>query len=708
MAAGGSAGERGRRAREQALELARRSREAYAVAARWEAGAEAERVVAASLVSLTAVGWRLLVDRHWPGTRAANIDMILIGPGGVFVIDVKRWREPPAVADDHLTTGGENRDGEVAKLLAMTRTADEQVASLGMSPVALRPLMVFAGHRIDARLGRVRLLGHPDLVHALVAEPKRLTPALVGIVGDHLAQVFPAYDSAALKEDAAAAPAAPVEIEGGALFQTEDVEKAAMESLLHAPIEQWMTFLDPDQVGLARRDWSGPARITGPAGTGKTVVGLHRAAHLAGRSSGRILYVTFVNNLPRVQKNLFARMASTFLDRVEFRSLHGWASAFLAERGAGLTLNPPRADDAFSRAWLTVGRDSALAEIDPSPGYWREEIDHVIKGRGLTSLEEYRTVARHGRRTALQPAHREAAWLLYEEYEMLREARGVGDFNDVLLAALEELRERPADPPYSAVIVDEVQDLTLIGVRLLHALSGDGPNGLLLIGDGQQAVYPGGFRLADAGIAVKGRGAVLRTNYRNAARILEAAMEVVSDDPFDDLDGPNPNGRRAVDLTYHEGEVLRVDAAGAEEHDRRLVEAIRALPERDGGGATALADSVVLCRSRREIEQYHRLFAREGIPVLRLESYDGRPVEAIKLGTYRRAKGLEFKNVFLPHHDHDLSPGLEKGAGAAEGERAELARRQLFVAMTRARDLLWLGSADKIHEPGRTADNTEL
>ncbi len=671
------------------------------MAARWEAGAEAERVVAASLVSLTAVGWRLLVDRHWPGTRAANIDMILVGPGGVFVIDVKRWREPPEVVDDHLTTGGENRDGELAKLLAMTRTADEQVAALGMSPVALRPLMVFAGHRLDVRLGRARLLGHPDLVHALVAEPKRLTPALVRIVGDHLAQAFPAYESTALKEGTA-----PADMADDALFQTEDVEKAAMESLLHAPIEQWMTFLDSDQVALARRDWSGPARITGPAGTGKTVVGLHRAAHLAGRTSGRILYVTFVNNLPRVQKQLFGRMASTFADRVEFRSLHGWASAFLAERGVALTLNPPRADDAFSRAWVTVGRDSALAEIDPSPGYWREEIDHVIKGRGLTSLEEYRTVARHGRRTALQPAHREAAWLLYEEYEMLREARGVGDFNDVLSAALEELRERPADPPYSAVIVDEVQDLTLIGVRLLHAISGDGPNGLLLIGDGQQAVYPGGFRLADAGIAVKGRGAVLRTNYRNAARILEAAMEVVSDDPFDDLDGPNPNGRRTVDLTYHEGEVLRVDAADEEDHDRRLIEAIRALPERDGGGATALADSVVLCRSLREIEQYHRLFAREGIPVLRLESYDGRPVEAIKLGTYRRAKGLEFKNVFLPHFDNDLSP--ERDAGAAERERAELARRQLFVAMTRARDLLWLGCADKSHENGRTAGNAEL
>ncbi|NYD47542.1 superfamily I DNA/RNA helicase [Actinomadura luteofluorescens] len=684
MGAGGSAGARGRRAREDALELARRSREAYELAGRFEAAAEAERRVAATLLSLTALGWRLLVDRRWPGSRSANVDMITVGPGGVFVIDVKRWRDVPRVDDGRLTAGAQDRDGEVRKLLAMTRTAEEQVAALGLSPVAVRPLMVFAGHRLDTELGRVRLLGDPDAVNALVAEPKRLTPAMVRAVTAHLEEAFPAYETTVLDERPRASTSS--DTEGEALFAVEEVEQAAMESLLHAPIEQWMTFLHADQVALARRDWSGPARISGPAGTGKTVVGLHRAAHLAARGTGRILYVTYVNNLPRVQGQLFRRMAGTFADRVEFTSLHAWAQAFLADRGVHVPLKRDRAADAFSRAWVSVGRDSLLTEIDPNPGYWEEEIHYVIKGRGLSSLDEYRSVARYGRRTALQTAHREAAWLLYEEYEMLRGERGVCDFSDVLLAALAELSERPADPPYAAVIVDEIQDLTLTGVRLLNALAGDGPNGLLLIGDGQQAVYPGGFRLGEAGIGIKGRGAVLRTNYRNAAEILQTAMELVSDDPFDDLDGPSPNGRRSVDLTYHDGRVLRVEAADGADHDQRLVEAIKELA--DGPGA--FADMAVLCRSLKEIGDYHRLLTRAGIPVLRLENYDGRPVDAVKLGTYRRAKGLEFKYVFLPHHDADL-PASTKEA-AADQERAELARRQLFVAMTRARDLLWLGS----------------
>src|SRR5207247_2305046 len=153
---------------------------------------------------------------------------------------------------------------------------------------------------------------------------------------------------------------------------------------------------------------------------------------------------------------------------------------------------------------LHGGRPGRLAEIDPAPRYWRDEIDYVIKGRGLTSFEEYATLHRLRRRTTLRRSHREAVWELYEEYERVRTERGVHDFNDILALALTEARQAPAHLPYGAVIADEVQDLTLIGARLLHGIVGDAPNGLLLIGDGQQAVYPGGFRLTDAGIDIRG------------------------------------------------------------------------------------------------------------------------------------------------------------------------------------------------------------
>ncbi|MFD8885826.1 UvrD-helicase domain-containing protein [Streptomyces erythrochromogenes] len=637
---------------------------------RWSgAGGEGERRVLAQLLVLTARGWRLLVG------RAGSGDGVLVGPGGVFVVRV----------EDRAGEGGPPDEG-AGGLLAATKVAESAVASLGMSPVAVQPVMVLAGQSLDRALGRIRLLGEQQVGPVLLAQPRRLRAESVRAIADHLERVLPGCEGLVLEQGAA--PDTTRQASPDGLFDLDGLREAALEGARRAPIEQWMTFLHPDQVALVRRNWSGPARISGPAGTGKTVVALHRAAHLARRTTGRILYVTFANNLPRVQSTFLRTMAPAVAGRVDFRSLHSWAQEFLQERGVPVRLNGDKAETAFSLAWKNLGRGSRLVQIDPGPAYWREEIDYVIKGRGLTRFEEYAVVVRKRRKAGLHRTQRQSVWELYEEYEARRRERGVHDFNDVLSLALGEVSRETEDrggPPYAAVVVDEVQDLTLVGVRLLHALVGDAPNGLLLVGDGQQTVYPGGFRLTDAGIDIRGdRGQVLRTNYRNSRQILDAALAVVADDAFEDIDGEPTPGRRDVDLTYHDGNVVRVAEPTADAHDRELVGALKALP--DG----ALADTALLCASKWALGHYQRLLARAEIPVCQLEQYDGNPVDAVKLGTYRRAKGLEFKNVFLPRYDAESAVGTP-GTDTAR-ERAELRRSQLFVAMTRARDLLWLGS----------------
>ncbi|MFE9931879.1 UvrD-helicase domain-containing protein [Streptomyces sp. NPDC005533] len=688
MGAGGAGSQRAQEARRQERLLREQWQAARRQALRWRAVGEGERRVLAQLLVLTARGWRLLVDRHWAAAaRTARANVLLVGPGGVFVIDV--------------TAGGEPTEEQAAKLLAATKAAESAVASLGMSPVAVQPVMVFAGRRHDAGLGRIRLLGEHEIGPVLLAQPHRLRAESVRAIADHLERVLPDHVGAAVDQQASSAPEPHRPGAPDGLFDLEGLRDAALEGARRAPIEQWMTFLHPDQVALVRRNWSGPARISGPAGTGKTVVALHRAAHLARRTTGRILYVTFANNLPRVQSTFLRAMAPAVADRVDFRSLHSWAQEFLQERGVPVRLHGDKAETAFSLAWKNVGRDSRLAELDPAPTYWREEIDYVIKGRGLTGFEEYATVHRRRRRASLHRTHRRAVWELYEAYESLRGERGVHDFNDVLSLALAEVTRRPERPSYAAVIVDEVQDLTLVGVRLLHALVGDVPNGLLLVGDGQQTVYPGGFRLGDAGIDIRGdRGQVLRTNYRNSRQILDAALAVVADDAFEDLDGVRTPGRRDVDLTYHDGHVVRVTRPTVDAQDRELLDALRSLP----GGAPA--DTALLCPSMRAVGHYQRLLTQAGIPVCPLEHYDGHAVDAVKLGTYRRAKGLEFKNVFLPQHDAVFASGTAAdAAGGTESaqtarERAELLRSRLFVAMTRARDLLWLGSVSRVSDTG--------
>lgn len=695
MAAGGSAGRRAQDARRRERDLREQWQAARREAGRWEAASEGERQVAARLLFLTERGWRLLVDRRWPGTRTANVDMLLVGPGGVFVIDVKNWRSEPALVNGRLCAAGQNRDDEVAKLLAVTQVAERAVGELGLSPVAVRPVMVFAGHRVNLRLGVVHLLGEPEVAPVLASEPARLTSAAVRAIFDHLSRVFPVYESAEVPAARATFPR-PAPPEPDTLFDGDALREAELAAARQAPIERWMTFLHPDQAALVRRNWSGPARISGPAGTGKTVVGLHRAAYLAQRTTGRILYVTFANNLPRVQRTFLRAMAPAIADRVEFSSLHGWVQSYLREHGIVTRLHGNRARSAYSLAWVRSGRDTVLASLDATSHYWREEIDHVIKGRGITSFEEYAVVPRRRRRTVLRRNHREAVWALYEEYERLRVERGIHDFNDVLSLAAEQLRVTGAPPPYAAVITDEIQDLSLTGLRVLKNLAGDGPNALLLIGDGQQAVYPGGFRLSDAGIDIRGdRGQVLRTNYRNAKEILDAALGLVQGDEFEDLDGERTPGKRDVEQSYRAGRVQRAEAPTLAEHDAELLAALR----RDLGDSRPalgdsrgdLGDAALLCSNRHQLQHYQRLLTGAGVPVVSLDQYDGSPVAAVKIGTFLKAKGLEFKHVYLPCHDQALRQGAEDG-GEVAAERAELARSQLFVAMTRARDTLWLGS----------------
>ncbi|MEV4925880.1 nuclease-related domain-containing DEAD/DEAH box helicase [Streptomyces roseoverticillatus] len=690
MGAGGSAWKRAQEARQYERELREQLRAAQWEVRNWEAASEGERQVAAKLQVLTRRGWRLLLDRRWPGTRAANVDMLLVGPGGVFVIDVKNWRHAPGTAGGHLTAGGRTHDGEIGKLLRMTRTAENAVTGLNLSPVAVQPLMVFAGRSVNAALGTVRLLGEREVTPALVAERTRLRPADVRAVADHLERAFPAYESTAVPSRPAPARAPAPDAPDDVLFDAEGIRNAALEAARSAPIEQWMTFLHPEQLALVRRNWSGPARVSGPAGTGKTVVALHRAAYLAARTPGRILYVTYANNLPRVQGTFLRTMAPAVADRVDFSSLHAWAGQFLRDRGIASRLDPGKTENAFSWAWKSHGRGTILETLDPVPGYWQEEIDYVIKGRGITTFEEYASLRRWRRRTNLRRPHREAVWALYEGYERNRIGTGVHDFNDILALALDEALAHPGATPYTSVVADEVQDLTFVGVRLLHALVGDADNGLLLVGDGQQAVYPGGFRLSDAGIDVRGRGQVLRTNYRNAKEILDAALAVVADDSFDDIDGTPTAGRRDVDLAYGDGRVTRFTAPTRAEHDAALLAALREL------GPVAWPDTAVLCRTGTERERYRRLLTRAGIPAITLEQYDGRPVPGVKLGSYHRAKGLEFKHVHLPDHDAPAAAG--QGDGTDDGvarERRELHRSQLFVAMTRARDTLWLGTVSR-------------
>ncbi|MGK8553278.1 UvrD-helicase domain-containing protein [Nocardia gipuzkoensis] len=609
---------------------------------------------------------RLLVHRNVAHPPDDHAHALLICGTGLFAL---RFTADVPVRLDRIRHHVEAKFGKV-------QFGREKVVPHDVQIVLLVPGKI--GVRED---GRFALAGPAELDRVIRARDRRLRPSRVGAIARTVADQAIEYDLVEIEEPPDEAPA---------LIDRSDVTAAQRDAALHRPFQHWMTFLDPDQEALVSRTYTGPARLAGPAGTGKTVVALHRMARQAKRSTGRQLYTTFVKTLANCQETYFRRLAPGTEGRVHFASLHSWAMDFLAQRIAPPNLDPVGADRAFAQVWERARAD--FEAVEPHGSYWREEIDRVIKGREINDLDVYQHVERHGRNgIRLDDTQRADVWhKLYVPYVREMRRRGISDYSDVIAIALAEIRNEPLAQPYDAVVVDEVQDMTLAGLRLAHAIAGgNGSSPLLLLGDGQQQVYAGGWRMADAGITLRGRGEILRVNYRNRRRVWENAAGIDAVNALGDFDGESGVSLRDADVTLPDGAV-QIWRGPDQYLESALVTGIREC-------GRPLADIAVLTRTNLEADRIVGALDAVGIATLPLTEFDGKPCAAVKVGTVHRAKGLDFAAVFHP----TWSSGAAPPTGASR-ERAELADRQRLVAITRARDYAWIGVRDDRLDPDRS------
>ena len=692
MPAGDSAAFESQRQRLLAAELDRLATAAKEMERRFAAAAHSERRLAHTLEVLEGRGYTVLADRRWPKSRRAQVDFIVAGPGGVFIVDAKAWRDVTIAGGAVFRDQADVTDdfASIADLADSTRTT---LADIGLAPGEVHALAVFTNKRNFKRtdLYGVTLLSEADVVTRISRAGARLSPDQLDAVVDALDALFPIYktDSPFEFDLSFVEPVMPAHLPDISdvaeidRLTAEEIESALVEGVMTLPIEDWMAFLHPTQAKLVNRSFSGPSRIRGAAGTGKTVVGLHRAAYLARSNQGKVLVTAFVRTLPAVLESLLTRLAPDASDRVEFRGVYSFALGVLKDRGVHVDLKPEEAARIFDVAWSQYGAD--LTALDPSADYWRDEINAVIKGRGIRTIEQYSALARSGRRRRLTVEQRRHVWRFYVAYEKARKVAQIYDFPDVILHAAASLRSKPLEG-YSAVIIDEAQDLTCMMVRMLHSLVGNKPDGLNLIGDGQQTIYPGGFTLGEANVSIAGRGVVMTTNYRNTFEIVEFAASLVTGDEFVDIEGTMSQADAAGEILRHgpAPQITRFDSTTL--HDQSLVEhvlAVRAM-------GTGYGDVGVLALANWQAAHMVKALNAAGIPTIELTKYDGRSVDAVKVGTVHRAKGLEFKQVLMARTPRALLEPAPSGENATS-ERRELDRRALYVAMTRARDGLWVG-----------------
>ena len=264
-----------------------------------------------------------------------------------------------------------------------------------------------------------------------------------------------------------------------------------LEEVLNAPLEKWRVFLHPSQRRLVERPWNGPVRVLGGAGTGKTVVAMHRARWLARNlpEGGRVLFVTFTRNLAAdIENNLRSICSPQEMRRIEVTNLDRWVHDFLRRRHYDYRIVYDRTRPRWNEVWR---QSLALKDpgLDLSDAFYADEFDQVILAHGITTEAEYLRVPRTGRGTSLRRPQRAKVWPVFEEYRLNLSLQGGKEMDDAYRDAATLLAADRNGLPYAAAIVDEAQDMGAQAYRLIRALVPEGPDDLFIVGDGHQRIY---------------------------------------------------------------------------------------------------------------------------------------------------------------------------------------------------------------------------
>lgn len=490
----------------------------------------------------------------------------------------------------------------------------------------------------------------------------------------------------------------------GRLWVVDNEEE--LKRMLDAPQEKWRVFLHPSQRRLVDRDWNGPVRVLGGAGTGKTVVAMHRAKwlarHRARVTEGKVLVLTFTANLAadlqRSLKDLITYEED--LKRVEVVHLDQWVYRFLNQHNFPQRIVYDRHASGRQQAW-----DEALKAADPDlalePEFYQDEWSKVVLAQGTLSRDEYLHVSRRGRGTPVTRPKRARIWQVFEAYRAHLAANGLIEKEDAYRAARHLVDANAGQLPYISVIVDEAQDLGYEAFRLIASLArinpgGDpleqpGPNSLFIVGDAHQRIYDQHVVLGRCGINIRGRSSRLRVNYRTSREILHTAVSVLGNTTADDLDGGTDTlaGYRSL-FGGPEPEFLEMQDM---EHGATLLQQwVAALQSEFDYG---LQDICLVCRTNSQCNRWDEAIRNADLPTHRIQTaQDTRQTGAVQLATAHRVKGLEFPAVAIL----DAGPGsfpLRVAVNAADSQAdrelvLRMERSLLHVAVSRAKRHLLL------------------
>ena len=501
-------------------------------------------------------------------------------------------------------------------------------------------------------------------------------------------EVVPAAPETVDTEDFVAALARP---ESQAHFAVAENEESLQE-VLNQSIEKWRVFLHPAQHRLANGKKNGPVRVLGGAGTGKTVVAMHRAKWLVenvATQNNKVLFTTFTRNLAAdIQQNLNKICSQESLSRIEVMNLDAWVVSFLKKQGYdyGLLMDSREERSLWEQAY-----SEKPASADLGMAFFQEEWARVIQPQSVNSVDDYKKASRIGRGTRLSRQQRVDIWPVFERYRHLLASNHLKEADDAYRDARNLLESKPElRPNLCSVIVDEAQDMGTQAFKLIRALVPKGPNDLFIVGDGHQRIYgKNKVVLGQCGIDIRGRSSRLKVNYRTTDETRKLAVSILEGVTVDDLDGGEDTQSFYHSLMHGPAPDIRCFDSMAEQADAILA-AI-------GNNNLAPEACCVIARTRKEVNELKSaLESRQQICQLLDSRSATTPEGTLNLATMHRVKGLEFDAVFLASANKGLVPldyVVNSAADAVTRRQRENEERALvYVSVTRARKLAYIFS----------------
>ncbi|WP_419885748.1 UvrD-helicase domain-containing protein [Paenibacillus sp. B-A-8] len=465
-----------------------------------------------------------------------------------------------------------------------------------------------------------------------------------------------------------------------------------LRRMMAEPLEKWRIFLHPYQRKIVNKNYSGAVRVLGGAGTGKTVVAMHRAKWLAGQLIGneKVLFTTFTANLASDIKDNLRKVCTIQEQRhIEVIHLDAWIAQFLREQGYSYSIVY---DDTLTEVWEEAislsGEDTEL-----STGFFSEEWSKVVNAQEAFSLELYIKASRVGRGTRLDRKQRIQIWHVFEEYQNLMKEKQLRDVETAMYECRKILEKTTENIRYSSVIVDEGQDLSMNAYRLLRALAGvEHPNDLFIVGDAHQRIYKNKAILSKCGINVRGRSSYLKVNYRTTEEIRKYAFGLLKGILIDDLDEGYDDGRVCQSLTHGNRPRIEVFRSASEEIEFIFTQ-LKQLKEQ----GVDLKNICIVARTHRLLNDYIDQLKKEGIKTYEIKRnrIEDRTIDGVRVATMHRVKGLGFQHVFVVAVNKRIIPlasAINYDDPLITAEALASEKCLLYVALTRAQKSAYITS----------------